>query len=149
MEGKDWVTLLIPIFCNGVVVFFLQKLFEKKQSDNLIKYEYYSELRRRIDIGLEFHAKATRLANERNPNNDSDINLTIRNFFDSCLDVYYYYVQNIVVLSSMKKECEKLSTLLMELSEIVNEKNQKPNRISHKINEIRDTLQDIKRISMR
>ena len=116
MEVKDWVTLLIPVFCNGVVVFFLQKLFEKKQSDNLIKYEYYSELRRRIDNGLEFHAKATRLANERNPNNDSDINLTIRNFFDSCLDVYYYYVQNIVVLSSMKKECEKLSTLLMELS---------------------------------
>lgn len=149
MELKDWVTLLIPIFCNGVVVFFLQKLFEKKQAKNLIKHEYYSELRHRIDIGLEFHAKATRLANEANPDNDAIITLTIQNFFDSCLDIYYYYVQNIVVFSSVKKECDKLSSLLMDLSKGVNEQNLTPIQISNKINVIRDILQDIKRISMR
>ena len=147
MELKDWVTLLIPIFCNGIVVFFLQKLFEKKQAKNLILHEYYSELRRRIDVGLELHAKATRLANEANPNNDAIINSTIGIFFNSCLDVYYYYVQNMVVFSSVKKECEKLSGLLMELSKGVNAK--PPIQISKEINAIRDTLQDIKRISIR
>lgn len=31
MNTKDWILLLIPILCNGVVVFVLQRIFEKRR----------------------------------------------------------------------------------------------------------------------
>ncbi len=31
MGTKDWILLLVPIFCNGVIIFILQKIFEKKR----------------------------------------------------------------------------------------------------------------------
>lgn len=38
MTGKDWITLLIPILCNGIIVFIFSKLIEadkgKKQKAN-------------------------------------------------------------------------------------------------------------------
>lgn len=148
MESKDWLTLLIPVFCNGVVVFFLQKLFEKRQREKSIQHEYYSVLRSRVDSALELHAKATRLANERKPSNDDAIAMIITQFFDSCLDVYYYYIQNKLVFISFEKKCEELANLLVQLSEIVNSSARLDNQASEKINTIRDCLQEIKQISM-
>ena len=59
METKDWILLLVPIFCNGVIIFILQKIFEKRQITRTIKLEYASFLRQKIDLCLELHAKAT------------------------------------------------------------------------------------------
>ena len=105
MGTKDWILLLVPIFCNGVIIFILQKIFEKKQITRTIKFEYASLLRQKIDLSLELHAKATRLANEGNNENDNIINETIRQYVNSVLDVYYYYVQNKIVfkLKSFEK----------------------------------------------
>lgn len=149
MELKDWLMTLIPVFCNGVVVFLLQKLFERKQTKKLILHEYYSVLRSKVDDGLELHAKATRMANEDNDDNATDINLTIQEFFSSCLDTYYYYVQNQIVFSAIKHEFDELSHLLLQLSKGVNAHSLSPIEISSQVNSIRDTLQEIKKKSMR
>lgn len=148
METKDWLMLLIPVICNGVVVFLLQKFFERNQIKQLIKHEYYSELRCKIDVGLELHAKATRIANEGDLNKDEIINKTIQEFFDSCLNVYYYYVQNQIIFSAVEKDCKKLADLIMDLSMGVNEHSFTSIQISNKINSIRDILQEIKKTSM-
>lgn len=42
MNTKDWILLIVPILCNGVVVFLLQKVFEKKQLTLGEKYKYVS-----------------------------------------------------------------------------------------------------------
>lgn len=149
MELKDWLTILLPVFCNGVVVFLLQKLFERKQTKKLILHEYDSVLRSKIDDGLGLHAKATRMANESGTDNATDINSTIQEFFSSCLDIYYYYVQNKIVFSSSEKEFEALSHLLMQLSKGVNAHTLSPIEISCQVNSIRDVLQEIKKKSIR
>ena len=36
MSTKDWIVLLVPIICNGIIVFAFQKIFNKKHNKNLI-----------------------------------------------------------------------------------------------------------------
>lgn len=66
MEVKDWLLLFVPVLCNGLLIFVLQKKFEKKQIAKNIKNEYLSVLRINIDKSLETYAMATRLSNEKN-----------------------------------------------------------------------------------
>ena len=108
MEAKDWILLLVPIFCNGIIIFILQKIFEKRQITRTIKFEYASLLRQKIDLSLELHARATRLANERNNENGNMLNETIQQYVNSTLDVYYYYVQNKIVFKSFDNHMEQV-----------------------------------------
>ena len=32
MSTKDWIVLLVPIICNGIIVFAFQKILSKKAS---------------------------------------------------------------------------------------------------------------------
>lgn len=77
MELKDWVLLLVPIFSDGIIIFILQKIFEKRQITRTIKFEYASILRQKVDLSLELHAKAIRLCNEGNEENGTIVNETI------------------------------------------------------------------------
>lgn len=149
MELKDWILLLVPIFCNGVVVFALQKIYERKQAKRLIQNEYYSGLRARIDLALELHAKATRLTNEGNIGNDELIYSVIQKFIDSCLDVYYYYVQNKIIFISVERDVEKIAVLIMQLSEAQRQHDLSTTKMSNVLNELRDILQLMKKKSMR
>ena len=36
MSTKDWIVLLVPIICNGIIVFAFQKILSKKHNKNLI-----------------------------------------------------------------------------------------------------------------
>ena len=140
MTPKDWILLFVPIFCNGVILFVLQKIFEKRQSIMLIKKEYASELRKKIDIALQDHAFAVRLNNEVNPENDEKVQKALLSFFNDSLDVYYYYAQNNVLFKSLETNMNKLSELLKNISG--------PQKIDDKfcsvLNSIRDILMDMK-----
>lgn len=149
MELKDWILLIVPILCNGIIIFILQKVFEKKQRKFAIKYEYFANIRNRIDISLELHAKLTRRANENHPINDEEINSIIGDFFNSCLDIYYYYVQNQTIFTCIKQHNEKLAVLIMEAIECSHDKRAYSTSISQKVNEIRDVLQKMKERSIR
>lgn len=150
MVFKDWLLLLIPIFLNGVIVFVLQKLFEKKQIIRMRKMEYISILLKKIDESLGLHAKITRLANECNPNSDT-ISDTIRQYFDSNLDLYYYYIQNKNIFQSLKGSFENISTLIMSLTKSVNNPSEDEDdySISSAVNSIRDILIKIKDICIK
>lgn len=145
MGTKDWILLLVPIFCNGVIIFILQKIFEKKQITRTIKFEYASLLRQKIDLSLELHAKATRLANEGNNENDNIINETIQQYVNSVLDVYYYYVQNKIVFKSFEKQMEQMAVLVLELTKCSHQKEINLVEFSSIFNKIRDELMVIKK----
>lgn len=147
MGTKDWILLLVPIFCNGVIIFVLQKIFEKKQITRTIKFEYASLLRQKIDLSLELHAKATRLANEGNNKNDNMINETIQQYVNSVLDVYYYYVQNKIVfkLKSFEKHMEQMGVLVLELTKCSHQKEINLVEFSSIFNKIRDELMVLKK----
>lgn len=40
MNVKEWILLMVPIICNGLVEFVLQKIFEKRQWILSEKYKY-------------------------------------------------------------------------------------------------------------
>lgn len=145
METKDWILLLVPIFCNGVIIFILQKIFEKRQITRSIKFEYVSFLRKKIDISLELHAKATRLANEGNNENGTVINETIQQYINSTLDVYYYYIQNKIVFKSFKNHMEQMAALVLELTKCSQQKEINLVEFSFIFNKIRDELMAIKK----
>lgn len=145
MGTKDWILLLVPILCNGVIIFILQKIFEKKQITRTIKFEYASLLRQKIDLSLELHAKATRLANEGNNENDNIINETIQQYVNSTLDVYYYYVQNKIVFKSFEKHMEQVAVLVLDITKCSHQKEVNLVEFSSIFNKIRDELMILKK----
>ncbi len=145
MELKDWILLLVPIFCNGIIIFILQKIFEKRQITRTIKFEYASLLRQKIDLSLELHAKATRLSNEDNEENVTIVNETIQQYVNSTLDVYYYYVQNKIVFESFDSHMEHIAALIMELTKCIHQKEINPMEFCSIINKIRDELMVLKK----
>ena len=140
MELKDWILLLVPIFCNGIIIFILQKIFEKRQITRTIKFEYASLLRQKIDLALELHAKATRLSNEDNEDNDTIVKETIQQYVNSTLDVYYYYIQNKIVFESFESNMEHIAALIMDLRKCIHQKEINFMEFCGIINKIRDEL---------
>lgn len=145
MESKDWILLLVPIFCNGIIIFILQKIFEKRQITRTIKFEYASILRQKIDLSLELHAKATRLSNEGNEENGTIVNETIQQYVNSTLDVYYYYVQNKIVFEAFDNHIEHIAALIMELTKCSHQKEINLMEFSIIFNKIRDELMILKK----
>lgn len=145
MESKDWILLLVPILCNGIIIFILQKIFEKRQITRTIKFEYASLLRQKIDLSLELHAKATRLTNEGNEGNGTIVNETIQQYVNSTLDVYYYYVQNKIVFESFDNHMEHIAALVMELTKCSHQKEINLMEFSIIFNKIRDELMVLKK----
>lgn len=144
MEAKDWILLLVPIFCNGIIIFILQKISEKRQITRTIKFEYASLLRQKIDLSLELHAKATRLANEVNNENGNMLKETIQQYVNSTLDVYYYYVQNKIVFESFDNHMEQVAALVLELTKCSHQKEINFVEFSSIFNKIRDELMALK-----
>lgn len=144
MSLKDWILLLVPILCNGVTIFVLQKMFEKKQIIMAIKMEYASVLRKKIDIALEQHAIATRLANEGNNENDTKINEAIQKYVNNSLDIYYYYIQNKDTFKSFDSNMNQLAELLKELTDCSHQPNIDLTEFSLIFNRIRDVLMSMK-----
>ncbi len=143
MQYKDWILLLVPILCNGIVIFILQKIFEKRQIVRTIKSEYMSNLRKKIDVSLELHANATRLANNTD-SNQTEINDTISKYVESCLDVYYYYIQNKPLLKKLDNKMEELAKSIKELTDCSHEKNFNNILFSILVNKIRNILLKLK-----
>lgn len=144
MNIKDWILLLVPIFCNGLIIFILQRVFEKRQLTKSIKYEYASKLRNNIDTTLELHAKTTRLLNEGNEKNNETINCTVQQYVNSALDVYYFYIPNKVVFKSFDTNMEHLSNLILRLTKISNQEVVNLEEFSEVFNKIRDELMILK-----
>lgn len=144
MEIKDWILLLVPIFCNGVVVFTLQRIFEKRQIIKTIKNDYALILRQKIDISLELYVDAIRMANEGKSENDIKISETIQKYVDSVLDIYYYYIQNKVVFEKFDNEMEQIPKLISELRKYKQLKGIQLEKASIIFDEIREELMALK-----
>lgn len=111
MELKAWMLFLMLIFSDGIIIFILQKIFEKREIIRTIKFEYVSILKQKVDLSLELHAKAIRLCNEGNE--------TIQQYVNSTSDVYYYYVQNKIMFEALNSNMEHIAVLILELAKAV------------------------------
>lgn len=153
MTTKDWILLFVPLIGNllfdGILVFILNKIIDNKQRVHSIKIEYATALRHKIDSALMLHAQATRLANESNPNNDIQINKCLRDFISSCLDTYYYYIQNQSVLQKLSNGMEQLATNVLSAVNESNKPTPDGSIISTYINTIRDNLIQLKDLSIK
>lgn len=149
MEAKDWIQLLVPIFCNGVILFILQKIFErnfeKRQISRTIKLEYTSQLRQKVDYSLELHAKAVRFANEGSNANQNILMATLQEYVDASLDVYYYYIQNKEFFGSFEKHMDRIAELIMSLKDVKALRNNDDiTQVSTTLNQVRDEMMLIK-----
>ena len=137
METKDWIILIVPIIANGIIIFILEKIFERKRIIKNTKYEYVSVMRRKIDTALSLHAKAAKLAIVNA--NEFNIDNAVLQYLDSCLDVYYYYGQNKIIFKTLDNHMNNLAVLIDEYSNCAKEPNNGL-KCSEKINEIKDVL---------
>ena len=55
MTLKDWILLLVPILSNGIIVFALQKIFEKKRLVRDNKRVYITNFKEYVEKALELH----------------------------------------------------------------------------------------------
>lgn len=102
MTQKDWVLLIVPILCNGVVVFILQKVFEKRQLAIAAKQKYILVLQEKIDVALELFMNIVKTSGD-----DLLQNNYVNQFANSFLDIYYYYQQNQTLFGAISKEMDK------------------------------------------
>lgn len=103
MSTKDWILLLVPILFNGVVVFLLQKIFERKQLALTEKYKYVSIMQQKVDNALVLYVKALQAIG----NDLTQISL-LQQFSNSYSEVYYYYQQNQTLFKHLKKNMDEL-----------------------------------------
>jgi hypothetical protein len=119
MQTKDWILLLVPILCNGFIVFFVQWLFDKKkEKDKAVrdnKMYYYDTLRMKIDDALSLHSDLCEISNKKNSNVVELMN-TINQFYNSTQLVYKYYRPNYEVFDTFKEEADSLSNKIFELN---------------------------------
>ena len=103
MTTKDWILLLVPIFCNGIVVFALQKAFEKRQLVLAEKYKYVSIMQQKVDDALASFARVLQTAGD-----DMAQISWLNQFISSYSDVFYYYQQNEALFKSLKSYMDEL-----------------------------------------
>lgn len=103
MNTKDWILLLVPILCNGIVVFLLQKAFEKRQLALTEKYKYVSIMQQKVDNSLSLFMKVLQTSD------DDLVQINwLNQFIDSYGDVFYYYQQNKLIFKSLDNHMNKL-----------------------------------------
>ena len=139
MVLKDWILLIVPILCNGVIVFILEKIFEKRQTVHAIKLDYANNLRQKIDTALYLHTKALQL----NQSVNSDIRAVskiLSEFIDASADVFYYYGQDKSVFNCLESIMEKLATDIQNAVDYIRGSNIIESEYFSLIQNIRNTL---------
>jgi len=137
MTQKDWILLVIPILCNGVVVFILQKIFERRQLTIIAKQKYVSALQDKIDVSLLLLVKVIQTTG----NDIEQINFLNR-FAQSFADIHYYYQQNTVVLRAIDKDMKKGLDAYNRMQEISQDLKNSTNGYAL-INELQDQLRTL------
>lgn len=103
MSTKDWILLIVPILCNGVVVFILQKTFERKQLAMSEKYKYVSVIQQKVDNALALFMKVLQTTG------DDLVQVSwLNKFINGYCDVFYYYQQNKELLKSLQNYMDEL-----------------------------------------
>ena len=128
MTQKDWILLLVPILCNGVVVFILQKIFEKRQLAISAKQKYVLVLQEKIDIALALFMNVIQATN------DDLTQITYLNqFAKSFTVIHYYYQQNISIFKAIRKDMDKAAAVYEKIQIIHQKLVEDDNDISLKI----------------
>lgn len=104
MSTKDWILLLVPILCNGLIVFLLQKTFERRQLVLTEKYKYVSVMQQKVDNALALFIKVTQTTG------DDSVQISwLNQFISNYCEVYYYYQQNQTLFKTLKNHMDELS----------------------------------------
>lgn len=63
METKDWVTLFVPIVCNGVLLFLIQQFFSRKIKKIEWNWEYKQKvIEEYLSLLRDFYTKVRKIA---------------------------------------------------------------------------------------
>ena len=120
MTQKDWLLLIIPILCNGVVVFLLQQLFEKRQLVIAGKQEYVSLFQKKVDATIESILDVSLLATNEQP-------ISLEKFCASYVDLFQYYQLNTELFKRIKKEMNQTLEIYQKIKEAQDIYNEKQN----------------------
>lgn len=110
MMTKDWISLIVPILANGVIIFIFQKIVSRK-IDNINKREdlrndvvkrFWNKLQDINDFFIEMNIEA-----RRQPDSINDNLLRLEVLF---LDLIKYYDTNQFDLKIFKESFEDLQT---------------------------------------
>lgn len=102
MNTKDWILLIVPILFNGVIIFILQKIFERKQLAISEKYRYVSVMLRKVDDALALFMKMIQTT-------DDELVSWLKKFINSYSNVFYYYQQNKELFKSLESYMDELA----------------------------------------
>lgn len=141
MTIKDWIFLIIPILFNGIIIFLLQKRFEKKQFLLAEKSKYISTMQQKVDIALESFIKVVQMTG-----NDSLQISLLNKFIESYTNIFYYYQQNITLFKYLEKQMDELVETherIIKTQDDLNNKNNLETQLEPLFVKIYDLLQSI------
>lgn len=117
MEEKDWIILLVPILCNGIIIFIFQKKVEKLLAKNEIKNRRKIRIMQQFwELILEVKYATVYLDSPKNSSEEAFKNAYI-DLHDKVDELYQFYKTNNMLL---KKYSKKISSAVCSVDNILN-----------------------------
>lgn len=110
MDTKDWVILLTPILCNGIILFIFQKIIDKKIEEQIIQKRkrmlFYEQLFGDLKQAIDMIGQLEIFFLREQYKNGEYIE------FSNHISKVYRYTNSFIADKNLKKEIEKLDDLV-------------------------------------
>lgn len=143
MVLKDWILLLIPILFNGLIVYCVQRHFDKLKIVREAKLQYYNEMRRLVDLVLADYVELSTLSRT-----GTDCNERILQYVEMVQSASDYYDKNKGILTCLDDDFTKLCSYWNNFTEYWNntaETDREGARLSAALREINVQMRIIQR----
>ncbi len=148
MQTKDWIVLLVPILCDGIIIFILQKISEKKQISKTIKYGYANILRQKVDTALDAYSKLLQLTNY-GESDEIILKKAIQYYIDKVMDAHYYYEQNEQIFMSFRKNIDKIIITILKINDLLHKEKLDNKGLCTSLDAIKNELSNIQELCIK
>lgn len=116
MDKKDWILLLVPIFCNGIIIFTLEQLFEKRRLIKETKYNYIHELEQKLINTLGAWGAFKRTFS--NSCSIEELKYCLEDVVDHHIDIILYCEQRELLFGHLQNHISRLRKIKIDLDNV-------------------------------
>ena len=143
MTLKDWILLLVPILSNGIIVFTLQKIYEKKQLIKDSKRAYVIKFKEQVDTALALQAQIVDMITNAESEDGNSIYQVMQQFIDIIKKMVYFQYQNHALLKPLKEKTQQLANLTNEMTDFIKSKCFDIEEFNRVFSDIKNTLNEL------
>lgn len=140
IDSMNWFQFTVQIAVDGLVLFFLQKHYEKRQQVRKSKQPYITALENLINDAMSAFTRAL-----QNSDNERKLTECLHQFDEKISILYYHYSQNKHLFKSISEKMARLNALNSTSLEMekYNDRKRHSDKYLDCYNEMNEILQEI------